>query len=97
MNQKRAFSYLTILIVILIPLMIYLLTPKGFWDTVGSKTFTGPTVGSSDGSSTSTPTSLRFIDPFKYDNYKPSKKDEFMKKREENQKDKDGKTIFWSR
>lgn len=42
-----------------------------------------------------TPTGLRFNDPFKYDKYSPSKKDEFLKKREENSKNVEGKPLYW--
>jgi len=96
-SNKKAFSYITILLIILIPMLIYLLVPSSFWNSIGSKTFKGPVIIPQDNSGGPTPTSLRFNNPFQYDNYKPSKRDEFMKKREENSKDKDGKTIFWSR
>ena len=95
-NFKKANIYITLTVIILIGGLAYLIIPSSFWKNTGSSQFKSPVHGGSMSSSRDggpTPTSLQFKDPFKYDNYKPSKKDEFLKKREENKKE--GGNLFW--
>lgn len=96
-NLKKANTITTLLIVLITGIIIYFLIPKSFWDDVGSKNFKSPShVGStSTNSGGPTPGALRFNDPFKYDNYKPTKKDDFLKEREKNKKNSDGGSLYW--
>lgn len=96
-NNKNANTVVTLLIVLIIGTIIYFLIPKDFWNSVGSKNFKSPpNVGSSVNTEGGpTPTSLQFRNPFKYDKYEPTKKEEFLKKRQENGKNVEGKPLYW--
>ena len=96
-NNKNGSTIVTLLILLILGVVIYFLIPKDFWNSVGSKNFKSPNhMGSSiQTEGGPTPTGLRFNDPFKYDKYSPSKKDEFLKKREENSKNVEGKPLYW--
>jgi hypothetical protein len=61
--------YITVVILIIILTLLYLYLPKS-WSNMGD-TYKPRTVDKSGGP---TPTSLQFKNPFKYDNYKPSKR-----------------------
>lgn len=93
-NEKKEFPY-TLLIIVILSMVTYFFMPKDFWKdmTKNSASNPSPNVGTSK----STPASLRFIDPFKYDNYKPSSRDEFIRKRADDAKDmkKEGKSLFF--
>lgn len=95
-NNKNASTIVTLLILLILGVVIYFLIPKDFWNSVGSKNFKSPShTGSIQTEGGPTPTGLRFNDPFKYDKYSPTKKDEFLKKREENKKGSEGKSLYW--
>lgn len=95
-NSKKASTVITSLVVIIILIIAYFLIPNSFWNSVGSKNFKSPShTGTISKDGGPTPTSLRFNSPFKYDNYTPSKKDEFLKKREENSKKSSGGSLYW--
>lgn len=96
-NSKNGNTVVTLVILIVLVGIIYLMIPNDFWDSVGSKNFKSPShvAASNTKENGPTPSILQFKDPFKYDKYEPTKKEEFLKKRQENGKNAEGKPLYW--
>lgn len=94
-NFIKSSTVVTTIILIIVIVLIYLLIPKNFWDSVGKENYKSAAHTSVKTEGGPTPAILQFRDPFKYDKYEPTKKDEFLKKREENSKNSENKPLFW--
>lgn len=96
MMNKRGSTLLILLVVIICGLIIYFTVPGSFWNSIGSQNYKSPYHNSAPQvNGGPTPVILQFRDPFKYDKYEPSKKDEFLKDRDNNSKKLENKSPYW--